>query len=290
MVSPRDRIRGRPGHEYDGSRSLYGLTLAALLIVLLAAISLQQVTSRDNARRLLQAGVATLTDVDQVIAENREGLRQLAESSRGPAVSFPGYPIGIEFTREEALRGSNEQLRATVLEHSSTSVYEGGLGAFDTTGQQSLGTFSTQGLIKLIVGQLSRKTHDRASVASVVAAALSALAALTVILKNSGFVRMRALGLSALGAAVAGVVFVFLVRLLATSLWPNDPFGDDLAEIVAKVMDVPLRNYVVLGALGLVLTVAGVVFQAVSERRAWAAAEEQWPARPGADAEDESDL
>ena len=289
MVSPRDRIRDRPGQTYDGSKSLYGLLLAALLVLLMASISAQQVTSRDNALRLLQAGIATLTDADQVIAENREGLRQLAESGSGPTVAFPGYPIPIVFTREEALRATNEQLRAAVLDRSSSLVYEKGLGAFDQTGQQSLGTFSTQGLIKLVVGQLSQETHDRASLATGVLGTLAALAALTVLLKNREFVRIRALGLSALGAAVVGAVAVFLARLLATSLWPDDPFGDDLADIVSRVMEVPLRNYAVLGALGIALTLVGVVFQAISGRTEWEP-EEPWPARPSAPAEDESDL
>ncbi|MFN0146856.1 MAG: hypothetical protein ACKVT1_10110 [Dehalococcoidia bacterium] len=288
MVSPRDRIRERPAHSYDGSKSLYAIMLAAVLLLLVAAISLGQVTTREHATRLLQAGIATLTDVDQVIAENREGLRQLAEAGEGPTVSFPGYPIPVEFRRAEALSGTNEQLRAAVLERSSTQVYEEGLGAFDQTGQQSLGTFSTQGLIRLIVGQLSQKTHDRASLASLVLGVLAGLGGLTVALKNHGYVRLRALGLSALGAAVVGVALVAATRLLATNFWPDDPFGDDLAGIVTKVMEVPLRNYTVLGAAGLVLTVAGLIFQAAAERRAWDD-EESWPMQPPIYADDEAD-
>jgi hypothetical protein len=262
-----DRIPERPHHAYDGSKSLYSFALTLLLLLFMAAISARQVTSEAEAERLLQAGIATLTDVDVLVAENREPLRQLAENTTGPAIPFPGYPLAVSLTRQEAVSGTNAEIRSALLERSAAVVYADGLGAFDRTGEQSLGTFSTQGLLRLVVGQLSEKTHRRATIASIVLGTLAGLAALAVLAKNGGYTRLRVIGFASLGAAIPGAAIVFGVRLLAARYWSGDPFSEDLGDIVRAVVNVPLRNYLILGSLGVALAAAGIVFQAVAGRR-----------------------
>jgi hypothetical protein len=262
-----DRIPERPHHAYDGSKSLYSFALALLLLLFMAALSATQVTAEPEAQRLLQAGIATLTDVDVLVAENREPLRQLAENTQGATVPFPGYPLAVSLTRQEALTGSNAEIRAALLERSAALVYADGLGAFDRTGEQSLGTFSTQGVMRLVVGQLSETTHRRATIASIVLGTLAGLAALGVIARNGGYARLRVIGFASLGAAIPGAAVVFAVRLLAARYWSGDPFNEDLGDIMRAVANVPLRNYLVLGGLGVALAAGGIVFQAVAGRR-----------------------
>jgi hypothetical protein len=259
--SPRDRILARQAHAGEGNTALFAVMLGVLAFLLVVALSVRQLAAPANTQRLIEAGIASITDIDAYIAENRESLREAASLGDTPGITAPGFPLKVSLTRDEALKGSNEELRSALLARSAALVYSQGVGAFDRTGSQSLSTFSAQGILKFALGQLSQDTHDRATTACIILTLLVALAAIGVVLRNEGFVRLRALGVATLGAGLLGVALTLLLRFAAGSIWSSDPFGDDLAEIVSAGFGVPLRNFAVLAGLGLTLTAGGVAFR-----------------------------
>ncbi|MEO6398771.1 MAG: hypothetical protein ABIP13_09925, partial [Tepidiformaceae bacterium] len=124
-------------------------------------------TAPRYASDLLQSGIAVTTDVDKVVAENHDSLRQLVEASNSPTFAIPDFPLDIVLTREEVTKSSDRQLRDLVLQRSAALVYADGFAAFDRTGNQQVSRFSSQGGLEFAVGQVSESTHSLANVASV---------------------------------------------------------------------------------------------------------------------------
>ncbi|MEO7651776.1 MAG: hypothetical protein ABIZ80_15025, partial [Bryobacteraceae bacterium] len=93
--SHRDRIYGSATSGRDGRRALAGILLAASVFLLVGAISVRQVTEPRYAHDLLESGIAVTTDIDPVISENHEALRQLVQASSSATFTIPDYPLDI---------------------------------------------------------------------------------------------------------------------------------------------------------------------------------------------------
>ena len=258
--STRDRIYRSATSGRDGRRALFAITLAISVFLLVGVFSLRQVTEPGRAHDLLESGIAVTTDIDSVVAENHDALRQLVEASPTASFTIPDYPLDIVLTRDEITKSSDTQLRDLVLQRSAALVYAEGFAAFDRTGNQQVSRFSSQGGLEFAVGQISEDTHARANLLSVALVFATAISACLLLLVGDGWGRLRALGFAVLAGAVPGLIFTGLVRLLADSAGGSDAFVADLRIIVRTTLGVPLRNYLVVVALGLVLTAAGVVF------------------------------
>lgn len=258
--STRDRIYRSATSARDGRRTLFAVTLALSVFLLVGVFSLQQVTEPGHAHDLLASGIAVTTDIDSVVAENHEALRQLVDASPNASFTIPDYPLDIVLTRDEITKSSDAQLRNLVLQRSAALVYVEGFAAFDRTGNQQVSRFSSQGGLEFAVGQISKDTHARANLLSVVLVFAAAISACLLLLVGDGWGRLRSLGFAVLAGAVPGLIFTGLVRLLADSAGGSDAFVADLRAIVRTTLGVPLRNYLVVVALGLALTAAGVVF------------------------------
>ncbi|MCK9518807.1 MAG: hypothetical protein M0R74_07275 [Dehalococcoidia bacterium] len=262
---PPARARQRLSHYDQGSSDLgaFGFIafLAIALFLLVVSVSCQQATERTEAMDLLEAGVATLTEVDLVVAEHRDELRQLVGATDDPTVPIPGYPLDVQLTRNEALNATDDQLRGIILERSALLVYEDGIDAFDRTGSQSIGTLSSEGLLQTLVGQLSETTNQRAEIATWLFLALTAIAAVAVVIRSHDFRRVRNLGVGILCAAIAGLVLVGGVRFLIGQVGGNDPFVEELRRLIDDLAAVPFRNFVVISVLGVFVVLLAPVLQ-----------------------------
>lgn len=254
---PRGRLR-RPGQD-DSGATAYVFTLGVLLFFLLASLSAYQVTSPGPARRILEAGIVALTDVDTVIAEHQKDLAELAAADPGQTGGYaiPGYPLDVNLSRTEVALPPAE-LRRVVLERSSALVYAHGVGAFDRTGKQSLSMFSTQGALEVLVGQLSEDSHARIAVVTLALALLAGLVGLAVVFKANGYGRIGSLGNAALPAGLLGLALAAGLRWVAGRFGGDDAFGRDLREVVDAVAAVPLWNYGALAVAGVALIAAGL--------------------------------
>jgi hypothetical protein len=265
-LSVRERLERQAVREDDGGQAAYTVALSVLVFLLIAALSTRQVTAEPQARTLLEAGIATVAEIDLVLAEHGADLKALAASSTADPFEVPGYPLPVFVGKAEVANSDTAELRALILERSSALVYAVGLAAFDRTGDQSLGTFSSEGRLDLLVSWLSADTYDAASLVSVILAGLVGIVTVVLVLRGEGFGRTRALGVALIFAAVPGVALAWGSRWVAQQFWASDPFGDDLTAITDAVSGVPIRNYLTAGALGVALTIVGGVASLIAGR------------------------
>src|SRR4030042_220761 len=78
------------------------LGLVPALSALLVALSLFPLTAPGPAPRALRRAVASLTEIDSLLAVRGPGLREQAEASPDGAVSLTDYPLDVPLSPEEA--------------------------------------------------------------------------------------------------------------------------------------------------------------------------------------------
>lgn len=264
--STRDRIYGNATSGRDGRRGLATMVLAVAVFLLVGAVSARQVTAPGPARDILESGIAVTTEIEQVIAEEHEAMRQLAESSSAATFTIPDYPLDVILTRDEIVKSSDAELRRIVLEHSSGLVYANGLHAFDRTGNQSFGRLSSKRLLEFGVSQVSQGTHDRANLLSVMFLLIAAGAGCVVVLSGEGWGRLRGLGFGIAGGALPGIIIFGLAWAAVARTGGSDPFEADLRDIIQTTLQAPLRNYFVALVLGALLVALGIAFGIVESR------------------------
>ncbi len=278
--SARERYYELSPSTGDGGTTLLAVFFAISVLLLVAALSARQATQPAPARRVLVAGIASLTDIDLLLAENGSDLKRQAEADGGDTFRLPGYPIDIALSRNEVTRLSQRELRELILARSAAVVYAEGLKAFDQTGRQSLSLFSAQGALDFAVGRISKDTNNTASVATAVLTVLTAILALAVLVRGEGYRRLRTVGLAVVAGAVPGFLIVLLLRVVANNVGGDDPFVRELREIVRTLLAVALRNYLVVTILGAVILALGPAFGLLQQRFAPATDEEGWSAGP----------
>lgn len=265
-AAERERIYGDATGPGDGRTSFAAALFAISIFLLVFALSARQATAPGPARNVLESGIAVVTEIDAVLAEDGTALRELARASNEQTFVIPGYPLDVALTRGEVLNLGNDELRQLILDRSSALVYTEGLDAFDRTGDQALGTFSSQRLLDIGVSRISRSTNDRASFFTFIFAAAAALSALFVVLSASGWGKVRTLGFAAAAGALPGVLLFGFAWFMAARIGGTDPFVEDLQHLVRAVLTVPLRNYLVVAIAGLLVGLSGPLL-ALGERR-----------------------
>ncbi len=263
----RERIYLSATGSHDGRRTLLSGALALVVFLLLLALSTRQVTAPAQARRLIESGIASTTDIDRLIAENQPTLVQLTESSPSNGFAIPGYPLNVYLARNEVSLPP-AQLRAVILSRSSTLVYEQGISAFDRTGSQSFSRFSSQGLLDFLAGQVSARAYDRASSAAVVLTIVLALVSGAVLVANDGWSRLRVLGIAVLAGAAPVAFLSGVAWLIAGRAGGSDPYVLDLRDLARAVLTVPFRDALVVAIAGLVLVLSGAAFGYLARRAA----------------------
>jgi len=235
------------------------------MFLLLVALSTRQVTAPDHARRLIESGIASTTDIDRLIAEDQPAVIQLTQSSAATGFAIPGYPLKVYLGRDEVSLPPPE-LRNVILTRSSTVVYEQGFGAFDRTGNQSFSRFSSQGLLDFLAGQVSADTYDRASFTAVVLTIVIALISGAVVVANDGWSRLRVLGIAVIAGA-APVAFLSGVAWFAVGrVGGSDPYIVDLQDLARSVLTVPLRDGSIVAVAGFILVLCGSAFGYLDRR------------------------
>lgn len=262
----RDRIYHDATSGRDGRRGLAVITLLVSVFLLVGAVSARQVTAPGPARDILESGIAVTTEIDRVIAEDHEALKELVRASSANTFAIPDYPLDVVLTRDEILNSSDAELERLVLERSSGLVYGSGLEAFDRTGDQSFGRFSSQGLLELAVGQISESNHDRANLLSLAFMLAVAATGCFVLLTGHGWGRLKGLGLGVLGGALPGLLLFGFAWFMVGAIGGSDPFVEELRDITRTTLSAPLRNYIVTLILGVALLALGIVFGMLDSR------------------------
>ncbi len=240
-----------------GSRTVVAAILTVSTFLLIATLSLYQLTGPEQASRLLRDGIAAATEGDMVVQSEGESFRRFAETTDSAVLSVPGYPVKVVVTREEATSSSNEELAELLLARSTALVYREGLSAFDSTGRQDIGLFSPQGMLDALVSVLNPRTHDRAGTAAMLCTVIAGLSALVVVVQNAGYTRFKMLGIAVFLGAAPGLGLSYLAMLIAQRAGGDDPFVEEVRALVEASINVPLRNYLIVTAVALGIALMG---------------------------------
>ena len=256
-VSVRERVYVGATSSREGRRSISVALLTICVFVFIISLSCRQSTAPGPARNVLEAGLVTLTDIDQMLADEGDSIRELAKNSDTDNLTIPGYPLDVVLTRSEVTTSNNAELRTLILERSSALIYAEGISAFDQNGQQSLRRLSIQGILELSLSQVSQSTHDRATTIALISLIGIGVCGAIVAATGTGWSRMRSLGMAAAAGAIPVVLMFFVIRLFVGQIGGDDPFVADYRDVTRAALGVPMRN-------GLVVLAAGVVVIAVS--------------------------
>lgn len=243
--------------------------LAMALLALLFAVNLFQLTAPGPAHRAIRRAVASLTEIDSLLAVQGPSLRQEAEASSGEELSLPGYPLDVPLSPQEALQPP-ETLRDLVLDRSAEQVYEEGSAAFREEGESAGSSrLSVQGAVRTGLGFLTAGNHDSLRWTTAVLAVVSGVAAAALILLTRGYGR-----LIALGGAVAAAALLFLLLTAAVRLALGIAAGISGDYITVQLLDLakgaawmPLRNGIAFSGLGLALLALGLLGSSMARPR-----------------------
>ena len=232
--------------------------LALFLAAFFLTLTAFQLTSDDTGQRLLRRSVAISTNIDAVLPGIEANLDAVAaDDGDSPTVTVPGFPIPIQLTREEVVTLRGAALRERILEEAAQRLYDDGGSAWaaaDLDARRDIERVSTAGAIDYGLGFIRGSTNTVLLIVAVLLAiiVLGLAGVLMVVLPwdmrilIAGGVIMFA-ALPSLASAVA-LRFVF-----RTADGEGDPFVDGMLDLGVDAMWVPIRGFLVLSVLGIVL-------------------------------------
>jgi hypothetical protein len=250
-----------------------GVALVFTLGFLLLFLNAAQLTGRDVAHKGLRRALASITEIDAVLAEGRADLKAKAEESPDEELRLADYPIDVPLTSQQAQELSTPELRELLLSRSADKVYAEGVSAFREEGRgpstHDIAILSPPGAVRYTVGLLTEDTHDAMRMTTVVLTGIAAFLALLLALLSRGYGRLTSVGLATLIASLPFLLFFVTVRFILRLASESE--GDYLtAQLYALGKDVawlPIRTGIAFAVLGLVFLVMGVGFSLLEGRR-----------------------
>ena len=234
-----------------------GGLLALDIGVLLFVLSLANATAQGPAKRSLGHSLAILTEVDALLDDHFEALRQEASETDEP-LTLPDVPIAVSFTPEEVRGASREEFRALLLSRWAEQVYDEGLSVMQEDRSADVSSLSTQGLVRTGMDFLRPTPHRVLGILTIVFATTAGVLALGLAVATRGYGRLVALGLSVLLAAtpflITAVAVRFIFRLSADGV--DEYLAREFLRLGQELTWALIRN-------GLIFTVgSAVVFAA----------------------------
>ena len=265
---PGETVRIIPRAHSGGSEgeAPAAFLFALLVFFLVAFLSVWQLTQESRARTMIEAGVVSATDIDRLLDDDYQRLQDFAATSDDETFAIPGYPLDIVVSSEEVTSSTQEEFRAILLQRSSAAIFNDGARAFDTSGEQTIGRFSSEGALRMVVNGLTGSWHTIARWMALILAFAAAATALYVLRREDGHRRFVLLGGFTAGAGILGCVSIFATRWLVGGFGGNDPFSSDLREIANSALSVPMTNFVVVTGAGIAVAVVGYGLKLANQR------------------------
>jgi len=236
-----------------------GLTMA--LLALLVALNLLQLTAPGPAHRALRRAVASLTEIDSLLAVHDPALRRQAGVSPDEPLPLPDYPLDVSLSPEEARRPAAE-VRDLLLDRSAERVYQEGSAAFREEGQSGdAPRLSVQRAVRTGLGFLTAGNHDTLRWATLALAAVCGMLSGALILATQGYGRLITLGGAVAAASLLFLLLAMAVRLvLGLAGWGMDDYITvQLLDLATEAAWLPIRNGLAFSGLGLALLALGVL-------------------------------
>lgn len=251
---------------------LCGLLLVLSLSVLLAAYTLSQVTSRDSARRILSRAIPEITDFDHAFAAHYDELQSAASSPSGAAgVKLVSYPVQVTLKPVDVINRSPAEVRQTLLQRTSDTVYESGINAFSRDGRPvklgSSGVFSGPWAFSKALSVLNPGTHRKLVSVTKIALAVAAVLGLIIVLLGREYNRIVVFAMALLFAAVPGLVVGGIVWLGVQVVFgtSSDPLIGGTSDIMRDVAWYVVLSYLIYIALSIGLVILGFLIERVSD-------------------------
>jgi len=250
-----------------------GVALVFTLGFLLLFLNAAQLTGRDVANKGLRRALASVTEIDAVLAEGRADLKAKAEESPDEELRLADYPIDVPLTSQQAQELSTPELRDLLLSRSADKVYAEGVSAFREEGRgpstHDIAILSPPGAVRYTVGLLTEDTHDAMRMTTVALTGIAAFLALLLALLSRGYGRLTSVGLATLIASLPFLLFFvtvrFILRLASES--EGDYLTTQLYALGKDVAWLPIRTGIAFAVLGLIFLVMGVGFSLLESRR-----------------------
>jgi hypothetical protein len=237
------------------------LGLGMALLALLAALNLLQLTAPGPAHRALRRAVASLTEIDSLLAVQGAALRRQADASPDEPLSLPDYPLDVSLSAEEAQRSAAE-VRDLLLDRSAERVYQEGPAAFREEGQSGdAPQLSVQRAVRTGLGFLTASNHDALRWTTLVLAVACGVLSGVLVLLTRGYGRLTTLGGAVAAASLFFLLLAVAVRVaLGLAGWGTDDYITvQLVDLAKGAAWLPIRNGLALAALGLALLALGVM-------------------------------
>jgi hypothetical protein len=250
-----------------------GVTLTFVLGALLLSLTAAQLTAAGTAHKALRRTVASLTEIDGLLAqENPPLVAANGDEATATQVRLARYPIDIPLSAHETQGLSTPELRDLVLDRSADEVYAKGFAAFrESTGEASsdIQLLSPPGAVRYTAGLLTAHDHDVMRVVTAALVGVTAFLALLLLLFSKGYGRLTSIGAAVLVAAlpflILSVTIRFILRLASQE--ESDYMTAQLYAMGKDVAWLPIRNGIAFAGLGVVFLTLGVAFSLLADRR-----------------------
>lgn len=255
---PEREALSDPGDTREQRRAVATFVFGIGCFILIAAVSFWQATSERASFDILRGAVIATTELDLLIAEHWDELRTAAEEEPDERFVIEGYPIVVEFTGQEILAMTPEEMRERVLNRTAADVYFEGLDTFAGGGESDIGLLSVEGIVQQIIDIYGPGVHRAAGIVALIAFVVTVLAAAVLALVSQTFSTLRTAGMAAGFAALVGLAMVFIIGFAMQTIAGSDPLYEDFADLFGTSLNVPQRNFAVLLGLGVGLWVLGL--------------------------------
>jgi hypothetical protein len=260
----------RPPEQHTGAGPAWWV--GALLVIVgalwLGALSLSQLSSRPVAIPAIERGVASLTEIDQLLSLHEDDLCRLAATDA--PIEIPGYPVrGIDVRLNDIHctdgKLDRDALRALLLSKSAEQVYLHGADAFldDSASLDDASMLSASGGIRTILASIGADMHDRTTTAAWVLGGTSAVLLLATLLLGRGVRRFAGLGLIFMLAALPMLFGALILWAVLGAMDGGTGLTAQFAQITRSLLNLPIRN-----AFGLTLAGAALIVPSLLIARA----------------------
>jgi hypothetical protein len=256
------------------SKWVVGGLLTVVLGTLLLSLTATQLTAPGTAHKVLRRTIASLTEIDALLAQENPPLVTTTSNEAGTAtqVRLARYPIDIPLSASETEGLSTSQLRDLVLDRSADEVFEKGFSAFrESPGGASsdIQLLSPPGAVRYTAGFLTADNHDVMQVVTTVLVGVAAFLALLLVLLSRGYGRLTSVGTAVVVAAlpflILSVTLRFVLRLASQE--ESDYLAAQLYSLGKDVAWLPVRNGIAFAGLGVIFLTLGLAFSLLADRR-----------------------
>jgi hypothetical protein len=226
-----------------------------VLTLFFLAVNAVQLSSEGAGQRLLRRDVAVSTNIDAILPDLQEALRERASAGDDDPVRLPDFPVALDIPRDEALTLEGEALRQRILDEAAERLYDDGMSAWasaDPEGEREIETVSTAGAVDRGLGLITQKNHDIILVITIVLGVVCLMLAALLMASVRSWTRLIALSAAAIVAALPSLAGAVALRFaFRTGQEEADPFVYGLLELGVEAMWVPILNYLALTVLGM---------------------------------------